>query len=53
MSALGLADLFVVFLNGWDDLFLFPFQILFDVALNQGDRTGAAVGAGVFGCWEM
>ena len=45
----GLADLFVVFLNGRNDLFFLPFQILLDVALNQGDRAGAAVGAGVFG----
>ena len=45
----GLADLFVVFLNGRNDLLFLPFQILLDVALNQGDRAGAAVGAGVFG----
>ena len=45
----GLADLFVVFLNGRNDLFFLPFQILLDVALNQGNRAGAAVGAGVFG----
>ena len=45
----GLADLFVVFLNGRNDLLFLPFQILLDVALNQGNRAGAAVGAGVFG----
>ena len=44
---IGFADLFVVFLNGRNDLFFFPFQILLDIALNQSNRAGAAVRAGV------